>query len=76
MVREIHHLWVILCPTYNHKLMAEHLAVGKDIPLRKYLLGATYHLMHQVAAQFVRSYLSSDASGSCPVTEEQTSAYY
>ena len=32
--------------TYNHKLMAEHLAVGKDIPLGKYLLGATYHLMH------------------------------
>ena len=25
--------------TYNHKLMAEHLAVGKDIPLGKYLLG-------------------------------------
>ena len=22
-------------PTYNHKLMAEHLVVGKDIPLRK-----------------------------------------
>ena len=27
-------------PTYNHKLMAEHLAIGKDIPLGKYLLGA------------------------------------
>ena len=36
--------------TYNHKLITEHLAVGKDIPLRKYLLGAAYHLMHQVAA--------------------------
>ena len=36
-------------PTYNHKLMVEHLAVGKDIPLGKYLLGAAYHLMHQVA---------------------------
>ena len=33
-------------PTYNHKLMIEHLAVGKDIPLGKYLLGAAYHLMH------------------------------
>ena len=33
-------------PTYNHKLMAEHLAVGKDIPLGKYLLGAAYYLMH------------------------------
>ena len=33
-------------PTYNHKLMAEHLALGKDVPLRKYLLGAAYHLMY------------------------------
>ena len=32
--------------TYNHKLMAEHLAAGADIPLGKYLLGAAYHLMH------------------------------
>jgi len=32
--------------TYNHKLMAEHLAVGVEIPLRKYLLGSAYHLMH------------------------------
>ena len=32
-------------PTYNHKLMAEHLALGKNIPLEKYLLGAAYHLM-------------------------------
>ena len=37
-------------PTYNHKLMAEHLELGKDIPLGKYLLGAAYHLMYQVAA--------------------------
>jgi hypothetical protein len=37
-------------PTYNHKLMAEHLAVGNAIPLGKHLLGAAYHLMHQVAA--------------------------
>ena len=33
-------------PTYNYKLMAEHLAVGKDIPLGKYLLGVAYHLMY------------------------------
>ena len=33
-------------PTYNHKLMSKHLALGKDIPLRKYLLGAAYHLMY------------------------------
>ena len=32
--------------TYNHKLMAEHLAVGKDIPLGKYLLGVAYHLIY------------------------------
>ena len=37
--------------TYNHKLMVEHLAVGVEIPLRKYLLGPAYHLMHQVVAQ-------------------------
>ena len=33
-------------PTYNHKLMAKHLAVGKDIPLGKYLLRAAYSLMY------------------------------
>ena len=33
-------------PTYNHKLMAEHLVVGADIPFGKYLLGAAYYLMH------------------------------
>ena len=37
-------------PTYNHKLMVEHLAVGIEIHLGKYLLGSAYHLMHQVAA--------------------------
>ena len=40
--------------THNHKLMAEHLVVGKDIPLGKYLSGAAYHLMHQVAAQLLK----------------------
>jgi len=33
-------------PTYNRKLLAEHLAVGVEIPLGKYLLGSAYHLMH------------------------------
>jgi len=33
-------------PTYNHKLLAWHLAVGTEIPLGKYLLGLAYHLMH------------------------------
>ena len=36
--------------TYNHKLMIEHLVVGKDIPPGKYLLGAAYHLMYQVSS--------------------------
>ena len=35
--------------------MAEHLAVGKDISLGKYLLGAAYHLMYQVAAQLLKN---------------------
>ena len=35
--------------------MAEHLAVGKDITLGKYLLGAVYHLMFQVAAQLLKN---------------------
>ena len=50
-------------PTYNHKLMAKHLAAGKDIPLRKYLLGATYHLMHQVATQLLKNELVHTISG-------------
>ena len=33
-------------PTYNHKLMAEHLAVSIEIPLGEYMLGSAYHLMH------------------------------
>ena len=52
---EIYLLWVVLWPTYNYKLMAEHLALGKDIPLGKYLLGAAYHLMYQVAAQLLKN---------------------
>ena len=36
-------------PTYNHKYMAERLATDNEIPLRKYLLGSAYHLMHQVS---------------------------
>jgi len=42
-------------PTYNHKLMAEHLAVGKEIPFEKYLLGAACHLMYQVTAQLLKN---------------------
>ena len=36
--------------TYNHKLVAEHLVVGVEFPLGKFLLGSAYHLMHQVTA--------------------------
>ena len=32
--------------TFNHKYLAERLAAGNEIPLRKYLLGSAYHLMH------------------------------
>ena len=35
--------------------MAEHLAVGKDISLGRYLLGAAYHPMYQVAAQLLKN---------------------
>ena len=35
--------------------MAEHLAVGAEIQLGKYLLGSAYHLMHQVAAQLLKN---------------------
>jgi hypothetical protein len=33
----------------NHQIVAERLAAGNLIPLGKYLLGAVYHLLHQVA---------------------------
>jgi hypothetical protein len=38
-------------PTLNHITMAEHLAAGAAIPLGKYLLGAVYHMMHQITVQ-------------------------
>ena len=50
-------------PTYNHKLMAEHLVVGAEIPLGKYLLGSAYHLMHQVAAQLLKNEAVHTISG-------------
>jgi hypothetical protein len=36
-------------PTANYQIVAEQLIVGNCIPLGKYLLGAVYHLLHQVA---------------------------
>ena len=42
-------------PTFNHKYLAERLASGNEIPLRKYLLGFAYHLMHQVAVQLLKN---------------------
>ena len=35
--------------------MVEHLVVGIQIPLGKYLLGSAYHLMHQVTAQLLKN---------------------
>ena len=43
--------------------MVEHLALGKNIPLRKYLLGAAYHLMYQVAAQLLKNESIQTISG-------------
>jgi hypothetical protein len=36
-------------PTANHQIVAERLAAGNHIPLGKYILGAVYYLLHQVA---------------------------
>ena len=41
--------------TYNHKYMAKRLTAGNEIPLRKYLLGSAYHLMHQVSIQLLKN---------------------
>jgi hypothetical protein len=38
-------------PTLNHIAMATHLAAGNRIPLRKYLLGSVYHMLHQTISQ-------------------------
>jgi len=51
------------CPNYNHKYLAERLATGNEIPLKKYLLGSAYHLMHQVAAQLLKNELMHTISG-------------
>jgi hypothetical protein len=36
-------------PASNYQIVAERLAIGSSIPLSKYLLGALYNLLHQVA---------------------------
>jgi hypothetical protein len=36
-------------PTTNYQILAEWLAIGSSIPLGKYLLGAVYNLLRQVA---------------------------
>jgi hypothetical protein len=38
-------------PTLNHIAMATQLAVGKRIPLGKYLLWSVYHMLHQTISQ-------------------------
>ena len=50
-------------PTYNHKYMVECPAAGNEIPLRKYLLGSAYHLMHQVSVQLLKDELVHTISG-------------
>ena len=35
--------------------MAERLAAGNKIPIGKYLLGSTYHLMHQLSVQLLKN---------------------
>ena len=49
--------------TYNHKLLAEHLVVGAEILLGKYLLGSAYHLMHQVATLLLKNEAVHTISG-------------
>jgi hypothetical protein len=43
--------------------MAKHLALGKDVLLGKYLLGAAYHLMYYVAAQLLKNKPMQTISG-------------
>jgi len=43
--------------------MAEHLAIGAEISLGKYLLGLGYHLMHQVATQLLKNEAVHTISG-------------
>ena len=43
--------------------MVEHLVVGIEISLGKYLLGSAYHLMHQVAAQLLKNEAVHTISG-------------
>ena len=38
-------------PTTNFQAMAEHLAHGDHLPLGRYLLGATYHMLHEASAK-------------------------
>jgi hypothetical protein len=50
-------------PTLNHIVMAEDLATGTLIPLGKYLLGSTYHMMHQITVQMHEGVEISYVSG-------------
>jgi len=50
-------------PVYSHKVLAEQLAVGKSIPLEKYLLGAAYHLMNQITHHLLKNELVPCCTG-------------
>lgn len=58
----------ILCrstcgPTTNMQSMAEWLISGSKIPLGKHLLGAVYHLLHQVSARLATNQTPSTIGG-------------
>ena len=48
---------------YSHKYLAERLAVGDAIPLGKYLLGVTYHLMNQVTSYLLKNEVVAYCNG-------------
>ena len=55
VVREIHLMWVILWSDLQSQTHGRASGGRRCIPLGKYLLGATYHLMHQVAIQLLKN---------------------
>jgi hypothetical protein len=54
-------------PTSNCQIVAERLAIGSYIPLGKYLLGAMYNLLHQVAVSLSTNSLIGTPGGSLVV---------
>ena len=46
---------VSVSPTTNFQTIAERLAANTKLPLGKYLLGALYHTLHQVAVKLIKN---------------------